>query len=74
MSKCHACVHSYMEPDADYLICGHKDSGSLGLYVKTGPVPHCGNYMKFSQHPLRRDDGGLFFTPEEELVASVIRQ
>lgn len=56
---CFACSHSYGEPDAPYLICGHKDSGELGLYVKGNPVAHCGDYTKFEQHPLRNPNGSL---------------
>lgn len=52
-----------MEPDDSRLICGHKDSGTFGLYLssmngETKPADHCrGN--KFEQHPLRNRDGSL---------------
>lgn len=58
MSKpnCLACSHCYLEPDAPYPICGHKESGSMGLYIKSEPLSHCG-WQKFEKHPLRNSDG-----------------
>jgi hypothetical protein len=53
---CYACAHSGMEPDSPYLICGHSDLGTFGLYVKKEPLEHC-QWKKFEQHPLRNLDG-----------------
>lgn len=55
---CLACKYCFCEPDDDFT-CGHSDSGTMGLYVRRGPVAHCGNYTKFEQHPLRNADGSL---------------
>ncbi len=55
---CSACSNSYMEPDANYLICGHPDAGVVGKYIKSEPLDHCG-FDKFQQHPLRNADGSL---------------
>lgn len=55
---CYACSYSYMEPDADYLICGHPDSGSMGEYIKIQPLKHC-EWKKFEQHSLRNKNGSL---------------
>lgn len=59
--NCHACVHSFMEPDDD-LTCGHPDARSFGTYVKHAVKEdgHCGpTRPKFEQHPLRNPDGSL---------------
>lgn len=59
--ECRLCAHSYFEPDGDYPVCGHKDSGMFGLYVGNGHGPdtaggHCGpDRVKFEQHPLRQE-------------------
>jgi len=59
-SKCWACAHSYMEPASPYLVCGHPDSGIMGLFIKSNKsVNHCSNFSKFEQHPLRNSDGSL---------------
>ena len=58
IKTCFACSYSYMEPDADYLICGHEDSGILRKYLRTEPLDHCG-FKKFKQHPLRNENGSL---------------
>lgn len=56
---CYACANSYMEPSGEAtLICGHKDAGVFGLYVRQEPLDHCG-WKKFKQHPLRNRDGSL---------------
>lgn len=56
--NCHACAHSYMEPDSPYLICGHKDTGRpFGLFIKKEPLEHCPSYSKFEQHPGRTAEG-----------------
>lgn len=57
--NCHACTHSYMEPDAPTLICGHKDAGVFGLFIRSEPLGHCPDYSKFEQHPGRNPDGTL---------------
>lgn len=60
--ECAACSYSYMEPDDTHLVCGHPDSGPLGLYVHraTERRGHCGpERSKFEQHPLRLPDGRL---------------
>lgn len=63
--NCQACSFCYYEPDADYPICGHPDSGTMGLFVGNGHGPdspggHCGpERTKFEQHPLRTPEGGL---------------
>lgn len=56
--NCHACAHSYMEPDSD-LICGHPDLGVFGLTIKKEPMDHCPAFVKFKQHPMRNPDGTL---------------
>jgi len=57
--NCRACAHSYMEPDGEaVLICGHKDAGLFGLYVRQEPLAHCG-WKKFEQHSGRNRDGSL---------------
>ncbi len=66
--SCRACAHSYLEPDASYPVCGHKDAGTFGVYthratqVEKDPtnegIGHCGpERSKFEQHPLRNPDG-----------------
>ncbi len=55
---CYACAHSYMEPDSPYLVCGHKDSGSMGKFLRIQPLDHC-DWKKFEQHPGRNKDGSL---------------
>jgi hypothetical protein len=58
--KCEACRFSFMEPDDMNLTCGHKDSGTFGLYVHRAVEQHCGpDLSKFEQHPLRGADGSL---------------
>jgi hypothetical protein len=57
--NCQACKHCFMEPSDMNFTCGHPDSGTFGLYVTRGPVPHCGDYTKFEQHPMRNPDGSL---------------
>lgn len=63
--NCQACSFCYYEPDADYPICGHPDSGTMGLFVGNGHGPdspggHCGpDRTKFEQHPLRTPEGNL---------------
>lgn len=63
--NCQACSFCYYEPDADYPICGHPDSGTMGLFVGNGRGPdspggHCGpERTKFKQHPLRTPEGNL---------------
>lgn len=70
--NCHACAHSYMGPSDDELVCGHKDSGLLGVWarvasdgrLRSGQIDlkqaHCGpSRTKFEQHPLRNPNGSL---------------
>ena len=57
MMNCHACAHSYMEPDSG-LICGHPDAGTFGKTIYKEPLDHCG-WKKFEQHPGRNPDGSL---------------
>jgi len=62
--NCHACANSGMEPDADYLICGHPDAGPVGKFIKKEPLDHCPNFSKFEQHPGRNPDGTLKGQPQ----------
>lgn len=60
--NCQACAHCYMEPDDLNFVCGHPDSGTMGLYVHRAAARdgHCGvTREKFKQHPLRNSDGTL---------------
>lgn len=61
---CLACAHCGTEPDDPRFICGHKDAGEFGLYLRgltvVQPAKHCGEERsKFEQHPLRNEDGSL---------------
>ena len=58
--NCKSCKFSYMEPCDMNLICGHSDSGQMGLYVLRGPAKHCGpERIKWEQHPMRTENGDL---------------
>lgn len=58
--NCHACRYSYMEPSGEaVLICGHRDAGFFGTYLRKQPADHCPSFIKFDQHPLRNPDGSL---------------
>lgn len=62
VKNCKACCHSYCEPDADYIVCGHPDGGLFGAYIHraSGESGHCGpERPKFEQHPLRTAEGSL---------------
>lgn len=56
---CKACALCGSEPDAQYLICWHESAGSFGQYITQEPLPHCPDFSKFKQHPLRNPDGSL---------------
>lgn len=63
--NCHACTHSYMEPDSG-LICGHRDAGTFGKNIRKEPLEHC-EWNKFQQHPLRNENGTLkSYEPDSE--------
>jgi hypothetical protein len=59
-TNCCACKNSYMDPDSEYLVCGLKENGLFGTYVKDINVPldNCKG-EKFEQHPLRNTNGSL---------------
>lgn len=60
--NCRACRHSYVDPSAEYLVCGHPDAGFFGIYAHHASAQdgHCGpDLPKFEQHPLRTPDGRL---------------
>lgn len=61
---CLACAHCGTEPDDPRFICGHKDAGEFGVYLRllSNPLPakHCGDdRAKFEQHPMRNENGSL---------------
>lgn len=64
--NCHACTFSYMEPSEPNLICGHKKSGTFGLFLYRGRPDHCKNFENFKQHPRRNPDGSLKWDDIEE--------
>jgi len=55
--NCHACRHSFMEPDDMNLTCGAV-SPPFGLYIRR-ELEHCDGGKKFEQHPNRNPDGTL---------------
>lgn len=54
--NCHACKHSYMEPDSD-LICAAV-SPPFGRTIRK-ELEHCNGGKLFAQHPRRNSDGSL---------------
>lgn len=55
--SCRACAHSFMEPDSE-LTCGLPEHGPFGQEIRRDGEP-CGSWVKFVQHPRRKQDGSL---------------